>query len=56
VAGALPEAELYRWAWNAGFVDGRITERFDSFGGTRSGAQVSPRLGLQGMNFAAVAG
>ncbi|MBX3458733.1 MAG: hypothetical protein KF696_02065 [Planctomycetes bacterium] len=55
MAGALPEAELLRWAHHAGFEHGQVVERFNAFGGTDAGARVSSRLRLHGMNFRAFA-
>jgi hypothetical protein len=43
------------WAEQAGFKECEIIQRFNSFEGTKSGAKVSPRLKLHGMNFRAAA-
>jgi hypothetical protein len=55
VAGALPEAEIVGLSEHAGFRDGRIVRRFNSFDGTAAARKVSPRMNLHAMNFLAVA-
>lgn len=54
MGGALSETGLCETAARAGLVDGRITERFDSFAGTESGARVAAHMGLGGANFLAL--
>ncbi len=53
VGGALPEPELGELTAAVGFVDGRITERFDCFRNTSAEAKVSKDLYVQGINFLA---
>ncbi|MCG6870657.1 MAG: methyltransferase domain-containing protein [Gammaproteobacteria bacterium] len=54
IGGALPEWELAELAAEAGFVAGRITERFDCFRNTPAEHKVSPDLHVQGVNFFAI--
>lgn len=54
IAGALPEPELAELAASVGFVDGRITARFDCFRGTTAEAKVSRDLHVQAVNFLAL--
>jgi arsenite methyltransferase len=51
IGGALREEELRVLALEAGLRGGRITQRFDCFGGTRAGAKVARDLQVQGANF-----
>jgi hypothetical protein len=39
----------------AGFTQGRIVQRFNSFAGTKAALKVSPRMNLHAMNFVALA-
>jgi hypothetical protein len=51
VGGSLPEAEFYQLSEEAGFVDGRITERFDTYRGTSAIEKLSKDLYVKGLNF-----
>lgn len=51
VAGALQEHELPALAAESGFVDGRITERFDCFCGAPAEHKVSKDLRIGAVNF-----
>lgn len=54
IAGALPEAELFEVAANAGLWDGRITEHFDCFRNTSAEDKVSRDLQVRAVNFFAM--
>lgn len=56
IGGAVQEEELVALAAEAGLRDGRITHRFDCFGGTSAGEKVSRDLQVQGANFRAERG
>jgi arsenite methyltransferase len=51
VAGALTEPELTALCAELGFVGGRVTARFDAFGGTSAMERVAGDLRLQSVNF-----
>ena len=51
IGGALPEAELFELALEAGFAGGRIVERFDSFRHTTAENKVAKDLSLASVNF-----
>lgn len=53
VAGALVETELASLAGVAGFVDGRVTQRFNCFYDTTAEAKVAKDLFIQAVNFVA---
>jgi hypothetical protein len=56
VGGALPEAEFVQFAADAGLVDGRITDRFDTYEGTTAMAKLSKDIFVRGVNFSAIRG
>src|SRR5262245_33257164 len=56
VAGALLEAEVISIAEQTGFLDSRITERFDCFRGSGVEKNVSSTVGVHGANFFAQKG
>ncbi|MEE9157766.1 MAG: methyltransferase domain-containing protein [Gammaproteobacteria bacterium] len=51
IGGALPEPELLELTAAAGFLDGRIVERFDCFRNTSAEDKVSKDLHVAGVNF-----
>ncbi|HEY8925315.1 MAG TPA: methyltransferase domain-containing protein [Polyangia bacterium] len=51
IGGAVREVDLQALATGAGLRPGRITHRFDCFGGTSAGAKVSRDLRVQAVNF-----
>lgn len=51
VGGALTEAEFHQLAAQAGFVDARIVQRFNSFMGTSAEKKVAKDLFIHGANF-----
>jgi arsenite methyltransferase len=53
VAGAVPESELPELVASVGLEGGRVTQRFDCFGGTTAADKVSKDLALQAVNFLA---
>lgn len=53
IAGALPEHELLAVAANTGFVNGRITERFDCFRGAAAEFKVPKNHMIGAVNFLA---
>jgi SAM-dependent methyltransferase len=53
IGGALPEAELFALASEAGLRDCRIHARFSSFAGSGAEAKVSADLGIGAVNFSA---
>ena len=53
VAGALVETELATLSGSVGFVDGRVTQRFNCFYDTTAEAKVAKDLFIQAVNFVA---
>lgn len=53
VAGALLDSELLSVAAGAGLREGRITERFDPYRGTKVDSNVAASVGVHGANFIA---
>jgi SAM-dependent methyltransferase len=51
VAGAVPESELPELVASAGLEVGRVTHRFDCFGGTSAEGKVSKDLRIHAVNF-----
>jgi ubiquinone/menaquinone biosynthesis C-methylase UbiE len=51
IAGALPEVELATLTAAVGFLDGRVTERFDCFRGTSAESKLSRDLKVGAVNF-----
>ncbi|HWA71736.1 MAG TPA: hypothetical protein VG937_05370 [Polyangiaceae bacterium] len=51
IDGALQERELIEIAAEEGLLGGRVSERFDAFGGTSAGDRVASDLRVQGANF-----
>jgi arsenite methyltransferase len=53
IGGALQEEELEALAAQVGLVGGRVTERFNCFGGTSAASKLSPDLYVHSVNFVA---